>query len=136
MIKMITDVNKAREILKSAKQDIVKMYGWTSKDYSARISETKKGLKFNIVLLKPKRGFKTIYDYLTDKIKIQYTYSDVTRRSVWEGVETMIEEQVESGVTGGLIFDMEWKTYPTLFGTEKTQRALGEYINNLYEYEV
>jgi hypothetical protein len=132
---MEEDVVKARNLLKSTKQEISKMYGWSANDYSARISETKKGLKLSIKLLTPRKGFKTICDFLTEKVTVEYTHSDVMQKSIFTIIESIILREVEKGVNYGSISGMEWKVYPSE-GHRKIQRATMEFMNNLYEHKV
>lgn len=132
---MNTDSIKARCLLKSAKQDILKLYGWTAKDYSARISETKQGLKLNIKLLVPRKGFKTICNFLIDKVGTKHSHVDVMQESVFAHVESIIEQEVKKGIDYGSIFNMEWKVYSTE-GSRKVQNSTIRFMNSLYDYSI
>lgn len=133
---MITDKDQARILLKSAKQEILRMHGWSTKDYSARISETKKGLKLTINLLVAKKGFKTIYDYLVDKVNVIHVHSDtVTSKTIFAQIDSVIEEEVKKGNDNGFIFGIEWKVYPTE-GDRKIATATMRYMNNLYDCSI
>ncbi|OZB98051.1 hypothetical protein [Paenibacillus sp. XY044] len=132
---MNTDSVKARSLLKTAKQDILKMYGWTAKDYSARISETKQGLKLNIKLLVPRKGFKTICDFLIDKVGTRHSHVDVMHKSVLSQVESIIEQEVEKGIDYGSISSMDWIVYSTE-GSRKVQNSTIRFMNSLYDYSI
>lgn len=132
---METNAVQARNLLKLAKQEINRVYGWSAKEYSARISETKNGLKLNIKLLAPKKGFKTISDFLIDKVGVKYKHLDVMHKPISMHIESIIEEEIKKGVECGSISNMSWEVYSTE-GNRKTQNATIRFINNLYEYSV
>ncbi|MFK3936650.1 hypothetical protein ACI2JA_03920 [Alkalihalobacillus sp. NPDC078783] len=127
-----TCVKEARELLKQAKKYIKDTYGWGTKEYRATVHESKSGLRLNVKLLKPIKGFKIICDCLQKTVNIQNCHFDATHRDILDQVKESIQEEFDKGIYEGTINGMDWRIGIINEKYFPVQNAAGSFATNLY----